>query len=142
MRAYLKTYSQRVSQQYPVITDSTAGTRILAIVDLVQLHRTTSAFSAQGLNRTLAGAVEAASLSCSKLIIAECYTPLEAVLTPEMDETSAERRQPSSAWDEEVSILNVTTKSFGMGERGWVGRTVNLRTVAARWCIFEAVTGA
>ena len=45
----------------------------------------------------------------------------------------------SNAWDDEVSILNVTTKSFAAGERGWVGRTVKVRAVAGRWCIFEEV---
>ncbi|KXL42755.1 hypothetical protein M433DRAFT_30196, partial [Acidomyces richmondensis BFW] len=88
------------------------GRRILVILNLLQLHRPTSAFSVQGVNRTFSVAVEAAHHTNSRLVLAD-------------------------VWDEEVSILNVTTKSFRSSERGWVGRTVKLRTIAERWCIFK-----
>lgn len=39
-------------------------------------------------------------------------------------------------WAEKLSILNVTTKSFGLGDRAWLGRTVSARQVAERWCRF------
>ncbi|KAK3077663.1 hypothetical protein LTS18_009631, partial [Coniosporium uncinatum] len=42
-------------------------------------------------------------------------------------------QEPPSPWDEKVAILNVTTRTFGAGERGWVGRTMKLRNVAERW---------
>ncbi|KAK0284781.1 hypothetical protein LTR35_005695 [Friedmanniomyces endolithicus] len=143
-RAYLATYSARTNKPKAVGgIDSAAGIRILAIVNLVNLHRPTSAFSAQGLNRTLSGAVEAAYDTRSKLVIVECTEPS---ISPAKHAMSAQGDEPSngpppliSVWDEEVSILNVTTKSFGAGERGWVGRTVKLRTIAARWCTFSAV---
>lgn len=47
-----------------------------------------------------------------------------------------DERDESSPWDEQLSMLNVTTKTFGIGERGWVGRTVSVRQVAGRWCDF------
>ena len=50
---------------------------------------------------------------------------------------AAARQLASRPWEEEVSILNVTTKSFGAGERGWVGRTVTVRAVVGRWCVFR-----
>ncbi|KAK0266180.1 hypothetical protein LTR48_002750 [Friedmanniomyces endolithicus] len=142
LRAYLATYSaRRIKQQAVGSIDSAAGTRILAIVNLINLHRPTSAFSAQGLNRTLSGAVEAAYDTRSKLLIVECTEPTISLAEDGMlaqgDEPSNDPPPPISVWDEEVSILNVTTKSFGAGERGWVGRTVKLRTIAARWCTFS-----
>ena len=33
--------------------------------------------------------------------------------------------------------MNVTTKSFGAGGPGWVGRTVTVRRVAERWFVFS-----
>jgi len=145
LRAYLATYQStlfaRSAQQSSL--DATKPTRrVLAILNPVQVHRETSAFSAQGLNRTFAVAVEAAHASESHLIIAEC-PPYEdgRAETDELAPTSGDQVQPnmipSSVWDEEVSILNVTTKSFGAGERGWVGRTVKLRTIAERWFHFS-----
>jgi len=117
---------------------------MLAILNAIEAHRPTSAFSAQGLNRTWAGAVEAAHSTGSRLIVAECHNdryapqPADAVTS---EAAEADVAPPVDPWDEEVSMLNVTTKTFGAGERGWVGRTVKIRTIAERWCRFESVPG-
>ncbi|KAK8219346.1 hypothetical protein M8818_001080 [Zalaria obscura] len=118
----------------------------LAILNLIRLHRPTSSFSAQGLNRTLAAAVDSAHRLGRKLLLAECGQPMTypdggaGLSENDNDHEGEEGQVPPriSSWDEEVSILNVTTKSFGAGERGWVGRTVQIRRVAQRWCKFEA----
>jgi hypothetical protein len=55
------------------------------------------------------------------------------------DTSENAQRQSGDPWEEQVSILNVTTKSFGAGERGWVGRTVKIRTVAERWFVFKTI---
>ncbi|KAK4544456.1 hypothetical protein LTR36_004347 [Oleoguttula mirabilis] len=143
LRAYLATYTRRAFGS----TDQTGAQdekHILAILNLIQLHRPTSAFSAQGLNRTFSAAVEAAYRTQSQLVITECpagalVSTLEhaAALHDEEMPPPPEHPASQSLWDKEVSILNVTTKSFGAGERGWVGRTVKLRTIAERWCTFE-----
>lgn len=86
---------------------------ILAILNPIDIHRSTSSFSAQGLNRTIAVAVEAAYRTESKLVLAE--TTL-------------------GAWSEELSILNVTNRR--LGELA-LGRTVTAKAVAKRWCSFE-----
>lgn len=86
---------------------------MLAILNPIELHRPTSAFSAQGLNRTLSIAVEAAHRNQRKLVLTETA---------------------SEAWNEELSILNVTNKR--LGELA-VGRTVTAKAVAERWCTFE-----
>ena len=146
LRAYLAVLSPHASSQTtePASESSKHPLQqsILAMVDVLEVHRPTSAFSAQGLNRTFSLAVEAAHRTGSRLIVAECATKpgdAQAATPPEEMagvETSTSLVDP---WDEEVSILNVTTKSFGAGGRGWVGRTVKLRHVAERWCHFEAV---
>lgn len=144
LRAYLATYITRISGSGDIIAaEDSSGQRILAILNLVQLHRPTSAFSAQGLNRTFSAAIEAAYHTQSQLIIAECPAdaPMPVIdhVVDLSDEQPPQRLAAQSLWDEEVSILNVTTKSFGAGERGWVGRTVKLRTIAERWCTFETL---
>ncbi|KAK8212041.1 hypothetical protein IWZ01DRAFT_433398 [Phyllosticta capitalensis] len=93
---------------------------ILCILNFLAIHRETTSFSAQGLSRTLAIAVDAAARCGQKLVLSE-YT-----------------RDP---WEEQLSILSVTTKSFGVGSRGWAGRTVSARAVAERWCRFERYQG-
>jgi len=145
LRAYLATHAvQRYGNRTTTEVDSK---RTLALLNPLAIHRPTSAFSAQGLNRTFSGAVEAAYASDSRLIIAECdhYATRDrrnfdtSVQTLDAEVRDAAQQLAISVWDEEVSILNVTTKSFGAGERGWVGRTVRVRDIAERWCRFEKV---
>lgn len=146
LRAYLATHPQRLKQRIASDASMQDDSRhFLTTLNPIRVHRPTSAFSAQGLNRTFSAAVEAAYQSRSQLVITECGTEAPAPATDDedswqhdADERRTEERSASqSIWDEQVSILNVTTKSFGAGERGWVGRTVKLRTIAERWCTFE-----
>lgn len=146
LRAYLATHAV---QFYGNHTSSEADSkRLLALLNPVTTHQSTSAFSAQGLNRTFSGAVEAAYASGSRLIIAECDNSASrhrrnldtSVETLDPEVLDAAQQLVMSVWDEELSILNVTTKSFGAGERGWVGRTVRVRDVAGRWCHFEKMS--
>ena len=141
LRSYLSTY------QRPDLACKT----LLAILNPIELHRPTAAFSAQGFNRSLSLAVEAASRTSSWLMICESLPgqtdtiQAEAGNLESAGETGSQglsRPSISNPWDEEVSILNVTTKSFGAGGRGWVGRTVTVRRVAERWCVFEQCSPA
>ena len=135
------------------IDDSSKRVPMLVIVDPIALHREAYSFSAQGLSRAFAAMVETASKTNKRLIIAECpvltghdgVRPRTAAIDDvNEEEVTAEASSShqgyvhSDPWDEDVSILNVTTKSFGVGERGWVGRTVKIGQVAERWCRFEA----
>jgi hypothetical protein len=139
--AYLSTYAYRRTTD-DNINHTKAQHRILAILNPISIQRPTTSFSAQGFNRTIALAVDAAHHSQSHLVLAECQfadeniQPDEPVLHSDSPEATTELR-PSAPWDEEVSILNVTTKSFGVGGRGWVGRTVTIRRTAERWCHFH-----
>ncbi|KAF1348069.1 hypothetical protein BDV97DRAFT_298736 [Delphinella strobiligena] len=93
------------------------GRPILAILNPIRLHKPTSSFSAQGFNRTFASAVETAHHRGQQLLL-----------------------QSEDPWAQQLSMLNVTTKTFGVGERGWVGRTVSVRQVAERWCEFTTLS--
>jgi len=137
-------------------TGSQGRVPILAILNPIKLYRSTSSFSVQGLNRFFACAVETADLLGRKLIIAECddsSTRRVGGRNEDEDEDMQDghegsadgndERQPEtkpSPWDQEVSMLNVTTKTFGAGDKGWVGRTVSVRRIAERWCRFTAFT--
>jgi hypothetical protein len=149
LRAYLSTLAIPTAIS---TTEKNSSNPLLAILNPITQHRATSSFSAQGLNRTFALAVEAAYATRSQLLMVECPSLGQPRDNAELlgdagydfefeTDTAAVQPQPPSAanpWDEEVSILNVTTKSFGAGGRGWVGRTVTVRRVAERWFVFSA----
>lgn len=59
---------------------------------------------------------------------------------PENDGEHQPVQRSDDPWDQQLSMLNVTTKTFGVGERGWVGRTVSVRQVAERWCEFTTLS--
>jgi hypothetical protein len=132
--------------------DPAGAVPTIALLNPLAIHKETSSFSAQGLSRTFASAVEAATRSNQKLVIVECPSRVHRILEDadadddeDEDEDMAHdegrlRRLNDGVdpWNQQLPILNVTTKSFGAGERGWVGRTVLARRIAARWCVFEA----
>lgn len=148
LRAYLATLAvpkaRHVNPGTATYTEeSNHQTSLLAILNPIDIHRFTSTFSAQGLNRTFALAVEAAHATQRHLLMVEfpeCqHREAEEVADGYDHENDAVHAPPlENAWDEEVSILNVTTKSFGVGGRGWVGRTVTIRRIAERWCVFSS----
>ena len=111
------------------------GQPILALLNPLKLHHSTSEFSAQGLSRTFALAVEAAALLRTRLVVAE--TSLNGT-DKDCDVGNGGTTSPRSPWSEEVPILNSSIRS-GSGDRVWAGRTVELRQVAERWFMFEGV---
>lgn len=144
LRAYLAVLAAPRSDQAAAQQNTISKHQLLAILNPIEAHRPTSAFSAQGLNRTFALAVEAAHTTARSLLMVECPSKeLRDTDHPDahspFEEESAQQPQPADPWDEEVSILNVTTKSFGVGGRGWVGRTITIRKIAERWCQFSAL---
>lgn len=154
LRAYLSTLAIPTAENNNNNIKPTTNLKIplLTILSPIDIHRSTSSFSAQGLNRTFALAVEAAHATQTQLLMVECPSlgrPRDnAELSEDAgydfefepgDTTTVPAPAPAvdDPWGEEVSILNVTTKSFGVGGRGWVGRTVTVRRVAERWCVFS-----
>jgi hypothetical protein len=154
LRAYLSTLAIPPTSPPARVRTAENNSPLLTILNPISHHRATSSFSAQGLNRTFALAVEAAYATQTQLLVVECPSfgrprdvdtealgdagydfelETETVVPPQPLPTAAD------LWDEEVSILNVTTKSFGAGGRGWVGRTVTVKRIAERWFVFSEV---
>ncbi|CAG8278968.1 hypothetical protein PENNAL_c0004G08924 [Penicillium nalgiovense] len=100
--------------------------QLLAILDMLALHVTTSEFSAQGLSRTLASVVEASSRAGMDLRLYECMNSLD----------------PSSAasgrklWDVNVPLLNGSVR-MRSDQSTMGGRGVAVRRVAERWFEFD-----
>jgi hypothetical protein len=143
LRAYLSTLAIPQPPLEPSTRIETPNQQpsLLALLNPIAIHRFTTSFSAQGLNRTFALAVEAAHATGRHLVMVEfpeCQhrEAEQGVEGYELESDAAPATAAVDPWDEEVSILNVTTKSFGAGGRGWVGRTVTVRRVAERWCVF------
>jgi hypothetical protein len=120
----------------------------MMLVNPLTLHAPTPSFSAQGLSRTFATAVETARRIDAQLVLVECMGIQGDTHYPDEDEdlrAALEESNSSPAlieenpWEQEVSILNVSARRFGhgTGERAWAGRTVNVKRVAARWFKFQ-----
>jgi hypothetical protein len=144
--AYLTAHGREASAN----TDS--KTRIF-LVNPLALHASTLSYSAQGLSRSFAAATETALKVGAILHVIECRSqgrPSEQndeaddrdMRNGEEDQvTRAEEEEEveQDPWEQEVSILNVSTRRFGSnsGERAWAGRTVKAKRVAARWFHFK-----
>lgn len=122
----------------------------IVLVNPLSLHAATPAFSAQGLSRMFAAAVETSRRVDAVLVVAECQG---AWVQPgpshdeghgqdghdEGDEAGESDGTAVDPWEQEVSILNVSAKKFGSGtsDRAWAGRTVKVKRIAARWFHFH-----
>ncbi|KAJ5952278.1 uncharacterized protein N7479_010691 [Penicillium vulpinum] len=125
LRAYLAIFSPAVGA---ATEDGSLShdRHLLAVLDMMALHVTTSEFSAQGLSRTLASVVEASSRMGMDLRLYECMDALS----------------PSSAvrggklWDVNVPLLNGSVR-IRSDQNTWGGRGVTVRRVAERWFEFD-----
>ncbi|KAL2000209.1 hypothetical protein VTN02DRAFT_3407 [Thermoascus thermophilus] len=101
------------------------GRPLLAILDLVALHCATSEFSAQGLSRTLAVAVEAAAREKMDLVLCECKDAI--------DPQNGERGE--RLWHLQVPLLSGSIRT---GEEGaGSGPSVPVKRIAQRWFHFD-----
>jgi hypothetical protein len=112
---------------------------LLVVINPIGIHEHTLSYSAQGFNRTFASIVDVAHGLGHQLIMVECIDPEDEYETgvQEDEDMLDGNRLGTNAWDQDLSMLNITTKTFGAGERAWVGRTVKIRQVAGRWCEFQ-----
>jgi hypothetical protein len=136
----------------------------LAILNLVRMHQTTAYYSAQGLGKAFATAVEAAWQTRSRLILFEYPEAVADNVMMTIDGDPSDRMNssgdelgeheenrmadarhipslpPENIWQEQVPVLNTTTKTFGnLGDRGWMGRTVKIIDIASRWCTVQSL---
>ena len=103
----------------------------LLILGLLDSHRATSEYSAQGLSRTLAMAAEASLASRRDLVLVELVPANKDESDMAFDEN--EHQVQTDPWMEQIPILNGSIRSGG-DERVWAGRTVEVARVIGRWC--------
>ena len=125
LRAYLSSYAAPAAAEESPGRDSSPKP-LLAILDLVLLHHATSEFSVQGLMRTFASAVEAASRNFMDLMLCECkdvHDPTNPNCGP-------------GIWDADAPLLSGSVR-LGNGGSAFAGRMVSVRKIAGRWLSFE-----
>ena len=140
---------------------------LLVLLNPIRVQQGSPTYSAQGLSRMFASAIEFAARHGQRLIIIECIsrTTLDvrhrvlSMIDPrrllEMDNRMTDDEAGpedfeneghndllaahDDPWEQEVPILNMTTKNLSSNQRIWMGRTVKIRTIAERWCKFTKV---
>ena len=134
LRAYLSTYILPPKSESSSLASTESGYRvpILAIWGLLYAHRSTAEHSAQGLSRTLAAAVESASLAEQRLVLAEAKIQITG---EQYGDTEAFDVAYENPWREQVPVLSGSIR-FGGEDRVWAGKTIEVGHVLARWCRF------
>ncbi|KEY78439.1 hypothetical protein BA78_7253 [Aspergillus fumigatus] len=99
---------------------------LMAVLNPIALHLPSSEFSAQGLSRTLANAVEMCNKEAMDLVLCECGGVPESV-----DIECGE-----ALWYVEVPLLNGATRRKE-GEGIWSGRSVPVKRIIQRWFEFD-----
>ena len=103
---------------------------------LLELHRDTSEWSAQGLGNSIAGLVEAGWRTGRKVVILE-----ERGMGDDSSDIGLEesRKNRIKIWEEGVPMLNGSVRRAGLESEdgGWSGRTVEVGRILARWFKFE-----
>lgn len=136
LRAYLATFqfTPEIDSHPASQLNRSSCSSVLVILGLVALHHSTSEYSAQGLSRSIAIAVEAANSTRMRLILAE-------LRKESGDENSIVNNESVigthyDPWKEQIPLLSGST-GFGSEERVWAGRTISIGRVIGRWCRFE-----
>lgn len=151
LRAYLATYQLTIEtlEKSPRLQQGLVSnlSPMLFIFGLIALHSSSSTeFSAQGLTRSVAMAVEAADNAGAKLVLAELLRKGNDENNGTMDAENhinigeSETEYKYDPWRQQVSLLNGSIRS-GDDSRPWSGRTIEVRTIVGRWCKFEALDG-
>lgn len=132
LRAYLSGYTSSQDPPNTSIGDAEfrqEGPRsILGLLNAISLHRASGDYSAQAIGRTLATAVEAATSQRLQLRIFES--------APDM-ENGLDAAPRHNVWDEQIPILNRSVRALATGDGAWMDSTVTVRSIVARWCLFE-----
>lgn len=124
LRAYLSVLCMGDDEKGREMNNSSRP--LLAIVDLVALHAISSEFSAQGLCRTLALAVDVAARERVDIVLCECKDAI--------DPHSSDRGD--DLWNVRVPLLNGTVRVSNEGA-GLSGSSVSVKSIAQRWFNFE-----
>jgi hypothetical protein len=139
LRAYLGVFSSidAESQAPPEKKFDKPGTKLplLVVYGLLELHRGTSEWSAQGLGNSIAGLVEAGWRTGRKVVVLEERGMDECLSDMELEEG---RKNRVKVWEEGVPMLNGSVRQAGLESEdgGWSGRTVEVGRILARWFKF------
>jgi len=126
LRAFVSTFT--ASTQLSSVGGSDVS-RSLVVVDLLLLHRDTPEFSVQGLSRTFASVVEAASRNGVSLRLVECKDSHNV--------HNSDRGY--GLWAAQVPLLSGSVRLRGDGV-DWAPRAINIETIASRWFRIEEST--
>jgi hypothetical protein len=128
IRAVLATLPIRYINDFPLQSHPSENDKrgSIVIIDLVALHYPTPEFSAQGLSRTFAIAIEAAAKMNAELLLCECG---DAV-----DNQNVERG--SRLWDLHAPLLSGPSRNTD-GQSNWTGRHTSVKAIAQRWFVFD-----
>nr|KMM71754.1 hypothetical protein CPAG_08055 [Coccidioides posadasii RMSCC 3488] len=127
LRAYLGTSNKWPGPRLNPENGPDAEQPLLAILSPIALHFHTSQFSAQGISRTLALAVEAASRKSTRLVLCECQ---------DLNAGEEEHAFSNNPWDMAVPLLNSSTTSRQPVEIS-AAQTVQIRRIAKKWFHFD-----
>lgn len=158
LRAYLSVLTPKTSSKieaHPGRKWDEAGRKraMIVVYGLVELHRDTSEWSAQGISKSLAGLVEMGGRDKRALVCLEerereieRSEELEIEVNGETndrdgirpDDNMRREKRIRKEWDEKVPMLNGSVRRDGFqGEdNGWSGRTIEIARIFARWFDF------
>ncbi|KAH8808955.1 hypothetical protein F5884DRAFT_794027 [Xylogone sp. PMI_703] len=114
---------------------------LLVIYGMLELHRDTSEWSAQGVGSTLASLVQVSYPSGRKVVIVEKKTgsngAMDARISEEEEVRTGEVKE--DPWEELIPLLSGSVRRAGLDidSQGWSGRTVKLGRILRRWFVFE-----
>lgn len=142
LRAYLAVFHPSKRKDTHPRQSLNGGKHLLVIYGILELHRDTTEWSAQGLGQTLAGVVETSYHDDLSVELVEERTQQQRNEDAEFEELSkkelrkARRQEALQIWDEEVPVLSGGS-SKKVAEGGWSGRKVEVGRILRRWFRFE-----
>lgn len=122
LRAYIST---GIEGRLPGVENIPKSQPLLAILNPLSLHLSTREFSAQGLSRTLANAVEVSSRANMDIMLCECRDAQDPN-NPELGDAQ---------WYVDVPLLSTSLRSGAEGSYS-NGRTVPVKRIVQRWFQF------
>lgn len=113
----------------------------LVAYGIVELHRDTTEWSAQGLGNSLSTLVEAGRRARRRAVIIEqrIIENIDSGLDVEVDVEEGRSKAGSNRWSERVPMLNGSVRRVGLDSEdgGWSGRTVEVGRILRRWFKFR-----
>lgn len=126
LRAYISVLDVASIKRHKTTSDDSSQRPLLAVLNPLALHLPTTEFSAQGLSRTLAAAVEVTAGEKMNLVLCECLDSMNG----------ANCGGDEAPWDREIPLLNGTART-GTEENVSRGPSVPVKKVAQRWFEFD-----